>query len=215
MKYPKMQTLWKRNEKGRIIEGQYSKDEFPNIRRWLVTEKIDGTNIRVLLRDDTVEFGGRNHLQKSMKTIPKFLLDVLEELFTVEKLRKIFPDGNFTLFGEGYGGKIQKGGGLYRDDVSFILFDVVAHDILRDWWLKREDIEEIATKLNIDIVPILPMHSEEMIIEYVRFKPLSTTANHTKIIEGVIATADPPMLFRDGKPIKFKLKCIDFKEENK
>lgn len=56
------------------------------------------------------------------------------------------------LFGEGYGVKIN-GGGAYRPDVSFILFDVYlpAGNI----WLKREAVEDIARTFNIDVVPII------------------------------------------------------------
>ena len=44
MKYPKMQTLWKRNEKGLIQEGEYSLPEFYQIKKWIVYEKLHGTS---------------------------------------------------------------------------------------------------------------------------------------------------------------------------
>ena len=39
-------------------------------------------------------------------------------------LGEVFPDGAAVLYGEGYGAKIQKGGGNYRADQDFVLFDV-------------------------------------------------------------------------------------------
>ena len=66
--YPKIQTLWKRDkEMGKVIEGELSKPEFDNIKNWLVTEKIDGTNIRIIFKtyppkealEPSVEFKGR------------------------------------------------------------------------------------------------------------------------------------------------------------
>lgn len=49
MKYPKINTLWKREEeanKSRIIIGEYALEECGLIKKWQVQEKIDGTNIR-------------------------------------------------------------------------------------------------------------------------------------------------------------------------
>lgn len=43
-KYPKINTLWKRDEKNRFntIEGDLSQEEFGNIKNWHITEKIHG-----------------------------------------------------------------------------------------------------------------------------------------------------------------------------
>ena len=54
------------------------------------------------------------------------------------------------LFGEGYGPKIQ-GGGKYREDQSFVLFDVK----VGDWWLNREAVDDVAEKLDIESVPVI------------------------------------------------------------
>ena len=45
--YQKINTLWKRDEKNRIIQGDYSLQEFGYLQDclWLVEEKIDGTNM--------------------------------------------------------------------------------------------------------------------------------------------------------------------------
>ena len=45
--YQKINTLWKRDEKNRIIQGDYSLPEFGYLADtlWLVEEKIDGTNM--------------------------------------------------------------------------------------------------------------------------------------------------------------------------
>ena len=46
--------------------------------------------------------------------------------------------------------RIQKCGGNYRKDKSFILFDIKVGEI----YLSRENVEEIAKSMNIDVVPI-------------------------------------------------------------
>lgn len=215
MKYPKLQTLWKRDEKGKIIEGEYSKEEFESINRWTVCEKVDGTNVRIMLRDDKITFGGR----EDNSQMPVKLVNYLMETFPIEKLRHVFPEGDFTLFGEGYGAKIQRGGGSYRADASFILFDVVSHDMIRllsthmtrNWWLTRASIEDIAANLKIKAVPVLPLLKKDDIVRYVVNLHNSVVAEQPVTMEGIVATSYPLMHFRNGDPIKFKLKCRDFR----
>ena len=212
MKYPKMQTLWKRDENNKyvIMPGEYSKEEFRNILQWHVTEKIDGTNIRVFITfmgdgSTEVRFGGRTEKAQ----IPTHLLDALQDIFTEKNVKVLDgPDGatEFILFGEGYGPKIQKGGGLYRDNPGFILFDVWCGG----WWLDRLSVEDIANKLGIKTVPTIGICSVGEIIELVKEHHNSEEAEKEKVMEGVVARSYPLMLFRDGTPIMFKLKCEDF-----
>ena len=50
-KYPKIHTMFVRDpeNKNRIIVGNWSKPEFDYLRdnKWIFTEKVDGTNIRI------------------------------------------------------------------------------------------------------------------------------------------------------------------------
>ncbi len=48
--------------------------------------------------------------------------------------------------------KIQKGGGNYiPDDANFVLCDIKIGEL----WLERENVEDVAKKLEIDIIPII------------------------------------------------------------
>ena len=206
MKYPKLQTLWKRDEnnKFRIIEGDFSKDEFANIKNWLITEKIDGTNIRVKYEGGTVRFDGRTDEAQ----IPAHLVAALEAMFNANHFESNLDPlpKKMILYGEGYGAKIQKGGGLYRDDAGFILFDVWADG----WWLNRESVEDIAEKLNIPVVPVLGIMSWKEASDLVKTNPASIVADQPKIAEGFVARSHPLVLFRNGDPVMWKLKVRDF-----
>lgn len=207
MKYPKIQTLWKRdeNKKFTIIEGDFSKEEFTSIDKWEVTEKIDGTNIRIFWNGETVSFGGRTDNAQ----IPTFLLDTLQKTFTADKFKEVFPDtDNVVLFGEGYGQKIQSVGKKYRKDNGLILFDVV----VGNWWLGRDAVSDIAEKFEIKRVPVVGIMSKKEIIEFVKNKPKSTVSEEDLTIEGVVVRSHPLMLFRDGSPIMFKLKVSDYEK---
>ena len=206
MKYPKINTIWKRDEnnKFRIIEGDFSKPEFANIQNWLITEKVDGTNIRVKYENGTVRFDGRTDEAQ----IPSHLIAALQSMFDAhhfEKSLEVLPQ-KMILYGEGYGPKIQKGGGLYRDDPGFILFDVWVDG----WWLNRESVEDIADKLNIPVVPILGIMDWKKASDLVKSNPTSIVADQPKIAEGIVARSHPLVLFRDGTPIMWKLKVRDF-----
>ena len=50
-KYPKIETLFTRDEKFKVTDI-IRLPEFENIKKWLVTEKIDGTNIRIIYTPD-------------------------------------------------------------------------------------------------------------------------------------------------------------------
>ena len=54
MKYPKINTLFKRDEKNHIILDAFTTPEFEYLKNneWECTEKIDGTNIRIELEPD-------------------------------------------------------------------------------------------------------------------------------------------------------------------
>src|SRR5690349_3648717 len=167
--YHKINALYKRHtegkNKGKLIIGDWAVPELGYLAKnpWEFTEKVDGTNIRVHLSFETdenlrrrlvVSFGGRSDNAQ----IPKPLLWALDGMFAdgtaTDKVKAWMMDNNLTnvtLYGEGYGPKIQKGGGNYRDDVSFVLFDVK----VGDFWLDRDNVNDVATKLGIDSVPVL------------------------------------------------------------
>lgn len=134
--YHKIQTVWHRdpatNHKT-LLEGKWSEPEFEYLagNQWEFTEKVDGTNIRVMLNDGKISFGGKT----DNASLPAALVNRLEGRFhpQLDRLIEMFPDGA-CLYGEGYGARIQKGGGNYRPDQDFVLFDV----LVGEWWLTRE-----------------------------------------------------------------------------
>lgn len=149
--YHKIQGLYKRDEKThKFIIGDYSMPEFQLLKdiEWEFTEKVDGTNIRIIWDTKKVRINGKT----DNASIPSFLINKLNERFDEEKFRYYFPETSVTLYGEGYGAKIQKGGGNYiKDGTDFVLFDVFIDDI----WLERKNVEDISKKLNIKTVPII------------------------------------------------------------
>lgn len=208
--YHKIKSLWARESKKphNLIVGKYALPEFELLKdiTWTFTEKVDGTNIRIMWDGNKISFGGRTENAQ----IPSRLYDKLFEMFGGEANEQVFEsifDGPACLYGEGYGAKIQKIGGNYLSDTcSFVLFDVR----VGDWWLQRQDVEEVAKKLDIDVVPILGEGSLEDMSNTVKESFNSQWGEFEA--EGLVARPKTELFDRSGKRIITKLKCKDFKK---
>ena len=211
--YPKIETLYERNERThKIIEGRFRCPEFEIVDRWAVHEKIDGTNIRVaLLPDGNLFIGGRTDDAQ----IPPFLLQRVNEMFTADSVRAAFDVAadnpgaeSIVLYGEGYGARIQKGGGNYREGVSFRLFDVK----IGRWWLAHENVEDVARKLGVKTAPFFGVFSTEEAIDLVLNQSAVALDDGGKGCEqeGIVARAEPLLLMRNGDRVMWKLKVKDY-----
>lgn len=220
--YHKINSIFKRSrETNRFIEGEWSCPEYGFLADvpWRWTEKIDGTNVRVGFTPDAgghrymhPEFGGRTDNAQ----MPVHLSERLRELFDTDEMREVTAvkamqqdDAElpaFTLYGEGYGKKIQKGGGNYLPDrCDFILFDVK----VGDWWLLPEAIHEVAFKLGIMSVPEFGDMTLTRAIHVIKEgDPKSAWANVA--IEGIVGTPVVPLFDRRGRRVITKVKVRDF-----
>ena len=205
--YHKIETIYERAMDGskKLIPGKWRNEtvEFLKNNRWHFTEKIDGTNIRVHWDGHKVSFGGRTEKAQ----IPAKLFTWLYEKFGGDEVEQIFEqkfgETEVTLYGEGYGPGIQKGGS-YRSDVSFILFDVLIGDI----WLTRESVADIARAFGIDVVPFLGVGDLEDAVNLVREKPVSRIG--TAPMEGIVARPEVEVRDRLGRRVIVKIKVKDF-----
>ena len=216
--YHKIQTVYKRNPDTNyktLIEGEFSKPEFEYLKDcdWEWTEKVDGTNIRIIFN---LSAGVQQIKGKTDKAqVQPVLLEVLEKIFNIDKFdiinelfNKIDDDtGDFVvcLYGEGYGNRINKGG-KYRSDHGFVLFDArIGH-----WWLKRETLVEIADKLGLEIVPVIGRGTLLEMVEKVRAGFTSEWGNFQA--EGIVARPAVDLMARNRSRIITKLKCKDFRK---
>ena len=210
--YGKIDTLFERDEKTFVVDPSKLKHPvYATISTWDVTEKIDGTNIRVMLSvDGVVTFGGRTNAAQ----IPADLVAYLMLTFTPEKMKAAFwSDGqpvSAVLYGEGYGAGIQKGG-TYRKDKAFRLFDVLVDG---KWWLDWLNTDDVARKLGIQTVPFLGRMTLAEITALVKNGFSSTVAVEDGgtgcLAEGVVARPIEPLFDKRGKRILLKLKTKDF-----
>ncbi len=207
-KYHKIQSVYKRYtngpDKGKF-NGIVTTEEFKYLwnNQWDFSEKVLGTNVRILWTPDAfLRFGGRTENSQ----MPTFLYDKLNELFTVDKMIDAFPRTPVCLYGEGYGAKTQKGGGNYiSDGVDFALFDVK----IDGWWLKREAVEDIATQLDITCVPIIGRGTIDQATEMTKAGITSTWGPFPA--GGLVLRPVVEMFDRGGRRIITKMKTADWK----
>ena len=208
MTYHKIETLYNRDMEGskRLIEGDYRNEtiKFLKDMPWQFTEKIDGTNIRIMWDGHKITYGGRTE----RANIPAHLMNKLLELFgneeTEQLFEQIFGEKEVIFFGEGYGAKIQGCGGLYRSDVSFILFDVM----INGNYQPREMVETAAKQFNLEIVPIIFEGTLDEGVAYVRTKPKSTIGKAP--MEGLVGRPKVELQDRCGNRLIVKIKVKDF-----
>lgn len=208
--YHKIETLFKRSpDTKKLVEGVFANKavEYLKDNIWQFTEKVDGTNIRVYWDGHSVSFAGRTDKAQ----IPEPLLNKLNDLFSGEANAQLFEqkfgDKEVILFGEGFGPKIQKGGGLYRKEVDFILFDV----LIGEKYLNREDVEDIAKYFKLQTVPVLFEGTLEDGVRFVKEHHDSIVANNGKIeMEGLVARPKVELKNENGHRIIVKIKYHDF-----
>jgi len=216
-KYHKINSIFKRDEKTKkIIEGDYSIPEFEYLANniWRFEEKIDGTNIRIIPEHDKFLIRGRT----DNASIPTTLIEKINSIFTLEKINKAFniedhecdnctTYPNICLYGEGCGVKIQKNGGKYtnHNGVDFILFDVK----INNWWLKRNDVIDIANKLNIRHSIQIGEGTINDAIKIVK-EGLYSKYDNKFLAEGIVARSKIDLFARNGDKIITKIKTKDF-----
>ena len=234
--YQKINSIFMRDDRNVIMPySGFVEPEFEWLKdmKWRGEEKIDGTSIRIEVTKCPTLTGVSFDVAYRGKTdnadIPKQLLKYLEENYPEEKVlaslglkkeihaseyeeRNWLDDDSipnmYTIYGEGYGAKIQKAGGNYvSNGVGFIVFDIKVNNI----WLKTEARDEIASKLGAPVTPLIGYFTIPEAIDFVR-KGFKSTISENKefMAEGLVLRTDVGLLNRLGKRLITKIKTKDF-----
>lgn len=203
-KYQKIPGPFKRDitNPDKVILGDFSSEELEYLSGllWLWTEKVDGTNIRVHWDGYRHQYGGRTDRAE----IPPRLVTALDSIFKEELFEQAFGETEVTLFGEGYGAGIQKGG-VYRPDPSFVLFDIR----IGEFYLLRSDVEEIGDAMGLEVVPVVLRGSIWDAILTVK-EGYKSTWNPDHTAEGLVGTTPFGLQDRHGRRLIVKVKDRDY-----
>lgn len=115
----------------------------------------------------------------------------------------------YTIYGEGYGMRIQSGGNYIKNGVGFIVFDVKVNDT----YLLTENYRGIAEKMGAPCVPDMGMMTIDEAIEFVKKGFKSTIAeNKDYDAEGLVLKAPLGLRTRMGERLIVKIKTCDFRK---
>lgn len=209
IEYMKIQNVFKFDEKYRKIIGLNEPYETLKDIQWYGTEKVDGTNTRILWDGHRISIMG--HTEKSQ--LPKHLIEYLSNIFLTSEMEyvfeQIFEDKEVAIFGESYGNKIKKDGEKYiNDNVGFIIFDIN----INNFWLSRENAENICKRLNFDVVPIVFNGTLDEAKEFILKHPCSTLSKEHEM-EGLVLKPKVQLFDSKGHLITCKLKYRDIIKE--
>lgn len=215
--YQKISSLYRFDGETRKYTTDFSTPEIQALASapiWNFTEKVDGTNIRVIWDGFRVSLAGRTDNAQ----IPPKLLAKLQEIFWGPENEKLFEQKfdkdkgpistEVVFYGEGFGGKVQKGG-KYLSSEDFVLFDVK----IEGMWLSRENVEDIAQYFNVPVVPLVLEHvTLASAIEVVTAGYVSAwqaIPGQTHIAEGLVGVTNVGLLDRRGERVAVKVKTRD------
>ena len=205
-KYHKIQTVWKRDPDTNyktLIPEEWAAPEFDFLQfnEWIFTEKVDGMNVRIIWDLEKLDFRGKSDSAQ----MPGRLLEKLNERFSTEQFKELYPDTPMTIYGEGYGAKIQKGGDYIEDGNDFIAFDV----LIVDNWLDRDNVEDVCGRIGSPVVPIIGYGMLWDAIDMCEHRTFKSQLKETPP-EGLVMRPLIEMRTREGNRVISKLKLGDF-----
>ena len=194
----------------RKISNLYRSKNILLFRECFALEKIHGTstNVSYNVAEDTVKYysGGCNH--------ESFL-----KVFDQEKVLNAFredvadhPYEKITIYGEGYGGKMQKMSDTYGKELCFTAFEVK----IGDAWLGVEQAHRWAERLGFEFVPYRRISTDEDAINHEMMRDSEIAVRRGmgegKMREGVVLRSVLELMDANGGRIICKHKRPEFAE---
>lgn len=225
-KYQKIQNVFRRSPETHGIDPYAWGNEaigFLVQAQWLVQEKIDGTNVRIIWDGNRVSFGSKNTLDTS--NLPGRLREHLEATYGTGEFEQIieqeFGGTPITIYGEGYGHKIQKGADYFPDSPEgenrFIGFDVRVDG----HYLPAARTAGVLQTLGVPMVkqadrtftiPEVIADMTNAINSAAEGEPALTHAGTSKEIEGYVLRPAVPLFDRRGNRVLAKIILNDVRQ---
>lgn len=220
--YESIETVFTRDKTTNLLNfGVLRNPAHAIISHWDISEKIDGTNIRVIVTHGGIEVRGRTDKADLKADLVKNTLDLFDHsevigFFTGYHGIKLPEDWSVTFYGEGYGAGIQKGT-EYSPLKRFRCFDLKLDG---DLWLSDCEMRRICYQLSIPVAPLLwegitsiPTSREELL----SLVPYSRVAEEDRgavnvMAEGIVAK--PAVVLKDcwNNRVMWKLTFREFKK---
>lgn len=186
------------------IDNLYKAREILLFRECYALEKVHGSSAHVRWKDGQLGFfaGGAKHEHY----VALFDQADLAARFTV------LAAENVTVYGEVYGGKMQKMGETYGKELRFIVFDVK----MGDSWLCVPDMEQVAQGLGLEVVPWHRVATDLAAIDGERDRPSEVAVRRgcgeSRKREGVVLRPLIELRKNNGERVIAKHKAEEFAE---
>ena len=224
--YHSIETVFVRDKHTNLLDfGNIRVPAFSAVDCWTVSEKVDGTNVRVIVTLAGIEIRGRTdnatlhpELIKAVEAL--FDHETLLDYFTLYRGKALPEQWSVTFYGEGYGAGIQKGG-CYCPEKRFRCFDLLLGEY---WWTPDSEMRRVCYDLGIPVVPCL-------IESYVGAPPVTREGlmdffpAHSSVVsfedsgqsgilpEGVVAKPLVPLFDTHGDRVLWKLTFREFEKQ--
>lgn len=183
------------------IDNLYKNQDILLFKSCYALEKIHGTSAHVSCEKDTLRFfaGGYSHQE---------FMELFDQDALLEKLKSL----DVVIYGECYGGTIQKMSHIYGKEVKFVAFDVKISGL----WLSVPQAESFCSEIGIEFVDYVFIPTEITQINQQRDKH-STQAMRNGMDfgcmrEGVVLRPPIEVTKNNGARIMAKHKNDSFKE---
>lgn len=183
------------------IDNLYKNTDILHFKRCFALEKIRGTSAHISMKDGQLSFfaGGCSH--------ERFV-----KLFDQDALAEKMSGLNVTVFGEAYGGKIQKMSQTYGTDLKFVAFDVK----INDCWLAVSQAADFVEELGLEFVywEEIPTDLDEIDFQrdHYSIQAQRNGMGNDKLREGVVLRPPFEVTKNNGKRVIAKHKGDSFKE---
>lgn len=230
VKYNSLENHYRQNIIDSFVNAGYTA---PGV-RWVVMEKIHGTNFQLAVDDNSVQAGRRTDLLGDFDQffeadlIVKKYQYVAREVF--EEIKKIFENvGQITIFGE-YAGTLTSGKKVQKEveygEQDFYVFDImifdkdtkegvyVSYDVVQSFILGKFKHAPVLYIGDFEGVTKLPNDFQSVVIPSTKAGPFALVEGTDNIAEGFVAKTCATQYTRFGRAI-FKSKNSKFTEKGK
>lgn len=205
--YPKFYAPYKRKKDSKYLELTQPREEllpYMNDKTcWWVSEKLDGTNTRIIWDGYKVDVKGRT----SSSQLQGYQNELLRELIQNDnyKFDETFGTKEVTIYGEAFGGKIQKN--PHGVEPQFMVFDINIDGV----WLQYPDVSKIAESLGLRYNNHVLIMGWDTVMDAFK-ETVKQRLDEDEYFEGLVAVPGHMPLTRLGERVMTKIKVADFEE---
>ncbi|MCW0953264.1 RNA ligase family protein [Weissella ceti] len=203
--YPKFYGPYIRNKETKKLDKELPRPELlpymNDTTKWWVSEKMDGTNTRIIWDGYKLEVKGRTGGSQLQGYQTELLGDLTQN--GNYKFDETFGEKRVIIYGETFGGKIQ--GNPHNAEPQFQIFDINIDGV----WLMYDDVKLISEQLGLRYVEHELLPNWRAVLE--RFEQTGRQRqDNGAYYEGLVAVPEHMPLTRTGERVITKVKMADF-----